>query len=454
MKQINPKILLIAVGIIAIAAGAAHYGGVTLAVSECNQYFTSEDANGNNMPLNTRFDFYEWRDSQWITGGSYTILADSQFGMTLWLRSDTRYKAVPVSYDASGWATDDDWIIPPSQTFYGCEKDRIFIYKKIVCTPGVTECEGDALYKCNSDGTDMVYQQTCPNGCSAGACIAPPPVPCSGLPECSSTTGWYQECCDDKVWTCYWNNYDGAGYRFQWELDDTCDADCTCNGATSEQECWCADLTPDCSGLGVCDNGVYLCDACCDGDVWQCSGNYKWELKESCTSDETCECTGGECLDCDCETIATPTPTPTPSPAQIDDATDTLTFDKTSYQLGETVNMYATGTNIGGEEWHGKVTFTITQPDGSMYTVKESGGINVAAGSSATTDESFILPTTGQSGIWTAQSNWITDEGVTDARSSILGLGEDEEEDNTIWIIGGIAVFLLLLYFAFRKTKR
>jgi hypothetical protein len=116
--------------------------------------------------------------------------------------------------------------------------------------------------------------------------------------------------------------------------------------------------------------------------------------------------------------------------------------------------MYATGSNIGGETWNGKVSFTITQPDGTIHDVAEQWGVSVIAGGSKTVTDNFQLPTTGQSGTWTAQSRWITDAGVIDARSSILGLGEDEEEDNTIWIIGGIAAFLLLLYFAFRKTKR
>ena len=454
MKGLNPKTSLAIILMIAIiAAIAAYYGGVTLAVTECNQYFSSDDGEGDPMTLKTRFNFFENQNGAWVSGGAYTILGDNPIGMSLYLKSDTQYKAVPVVYDVSGWVrSDDGWVIPPAKTFYGCKMDVTFVWEEIVCTPGVTECEGDDLYTCNSDGTEMILQ-TCDYGCSGGACNSPPSVPCVGLPECSSTTGWYQECCDDKVWVCYWNNYDGAGSRFQWEptITGNCDTDCTCDGAETEQKCWCADLSPDCSGLGVCSHGVYLCDDCCGGDVWQCTGNYKWTLKESCTDDETCECTGDACLDCDC--TATATPTPTPSPANIDDGADTLTFDKSSYQFGDTVGMFATGTNIGGEEWHGKVTFTITQPDGTEYTVKESGGVNVMAGSSATADESFALPTTGQAGTWNAQSMWIKDDGVIDARSSILDLGEGEE-DYSMWVIGGIAVFLLLIYIAYRKKQR
>lgn len=307
MKKINPQItLLIIIGVAIIAATLAYYGALPFAVTECNNYFTAEDEDGDTMPFDTRFEFYEWKDGSWTYGGSYTI-PNAPLGRTLWLRSDTRYKAVPEAYE--GWKT------PSDNIFYGCSKDCTFVYERIVCTPGFVECEGDVLYKCNPDGTDMVFQTTCAYGCSGGVCNEPPAVPCSGLPECSSTTGWYQECCDDKIWTCYWNNYDGAGYRFQWELHDTCDADCTCDESATEQSCWCADLTPDCSGLGVCSNEVYLCDECCEGDVWECSGHYKWELKEGCTSGETCECTAYECLDCDCVTIATATPTPTATPA-------------------------------------------------------------------------------------------------------------------------------------------
>jgi hypothetical protein len=458
MKQINPKILLTAVGLIIIAAAAAYYGGVTLAVTEGYVYFHADDGDRDPMPEKTRFDFFENDGGEWKSGGSYTIDAYSQEGMRLWLRSDTQYKAVPVWYDAAGWASPDDWILPSEEIFYGggLSTDITFAYEEIICTPNTDECEGDVLYSCNSDGTKLT-STTCAYGCSDGACIEPPSVPCIGLPECSSSTGSFQECCENKVWDCMWSNYDGAGYRMQWqpEYSWTCDADCVCDGATTGQDCWCADLTPDCSGLGVCSHGIYLCEACCEGDVWECRGHYKWEMKESCMEDETCDCYGDtECLDCDCKTIATPTPTPTPSPANIDDNTDTLTFDKTSYQLGETVNMYATGTNIGGETWSGKVSFTITQPDGTINEVTEQWGVSVIAGGSKTVTDNFQLPTTGQSGTWTAQSRWITDAGVIDAKSSILGLGEDEAEDNTIWIIGGIAAFLLLLYFAFRKTKR
>ena len=452
MKQTNLKIPLIVAGIIVLAMVGIHYAGV-MAVTECYQYFSSVDGDDDPMHLKTRFDFYEYKSGVWVDGGSYTILGDDPIGMRLYLKSDTQYKAVPVAYDVSGWVrSSDDWVIPREKVFYGCRMDVTFVWEEIICTPGVSECEGDVLYTCNSKGTEMT-STTCAYGCSGGACNPPPPVPCVGLPECNSGDAIFQECCDNKVWQCIWSNYDGNGYRMQWEpeVSWTCDADCVCDGAAVGQDCWCEDNTPDCSGLGICSHGTFMCDDCCGGDVWECTGHYKWTLKESCTADETCECIGDECLDCDC--TATATPTPTPSPANIDDGTDTLTFDKSSYQFGDTVGMYATGTNIGGEEWHGKVTFTITQPDGTEYIVEESGGVNVMAGSSATADESFVLPTTGQTGTWTAQSMWIRDDGVIDARSSILDLGESASEDYAIWVIGGIAIFLLLIYLAYRKKR-
>jgi len=146
--------------------------------------------------------------------------------------------------------------------------------------------------------------------CSGGACIAAQSVPCVGLSSCTSDLYGFHECCDGDVWSCSWNNYDGNGYRAQWQLLDECDAGCTCDDAEADQECWCADLSPPCTGMSLCAHETYLDEACCNGDVWECQGHYEWTLKENCAADETCECDGAECPDCDCVASATPTPTP------------------------------------------------------------------------------------------------------------------------------------------------
>ena len=146
--------------------------------------------------------------------------------------------------------------------------------------------------------------------------------------------------------------------------------------------------------------------------------------------------------------------TATPSPPRIDDDTDTLTYDKPAYKLGDTVTLTATGTNVGDGTWNGKVTFTITQPDTTMYVTLEVPDVAVSAHTTETVSSSFALPIDGQDGEWTAQSKWIKDDGTVDAMSSILALGAEAEEDSKgflIWIIGGIAIFLLLIYTAFRK---
>lgn len=278
-----------------------------------------------------------------------------------------------------------------------------------------------------------------------------PSVPCEGLPPCGSD--YFMECCGGRLWQCMWSNYDGGGFRTQWDpvWSQPCDADCVCDGAETGQECWCADMNPLCNGLSVCNGDYFLCEECCGGDVWQCQGRYAWVMTESCDADEDCECTGIESPECGCVAESTPTPTPTPNPADIEDSTDTLTFDKSSYQLGDVVIMYATGKNVGGKTWTGKVAFTLTQPDGTTYTIKESTGVSVAAGSPTTAEATFTLPADGQIGVWTAQSAWIQEDGTIDARSSILDLGETE--DLSIYLIGGTVAFILLMYIAFR-TKR
>ena len=140
-------------------------------------------------------------------------------------------------------------------------------------------------------------------------------------------------------------------------------------------------------------------------------------------------------------------------PAQIDDSTDTLTLTASSYNPGDTVEMLAWGENIGGEEWHGAVTFTVTQPDGSVYVIKESDGINVGAGSSTEAGESFTLPSDAASGAWTIQSKWIDDGGNIHAMSTI-DLGTETIWGYDISMIGVLIALIGLLIVGYGLAKR
>lgn len=157
-------------------------------------------------------------------------------------------------------------------------------------------------------------------------------------------------------------------------------------------------------------------------------------------------------MECDCVATTTPTPTPTPDPPQIDDATDTLVFDESSYKYGDTATMTAGGTNIGDSEWSGKVTFTIMQPDGTTTETLEVSGVTVSPGVTGTAVTSFTLPTTGPEGVWTAQSRWIDDDGILHALSGIIDFGKGDSVAQT-WVYVGVVLFLALIYLAYRRPK-
>jgi hypothetical protein len=275
-----------------------------------------------------------------------------------------------------------------------------------------------------------------------------PDVPCPGLSPCTSDLSIFHECCEGNVWSCSYNNYDEQGYRIQWGLWDECTGDCVCDNAEEHQVCNCADTTPPCSGMPTCNADYFTCEACCDGDVWRCWNHYNWEKKTDCVADETCTCTGAECQECSC--------TPITSGAKIDDSTDTLTTDKSTYNLGETVYMTATGTNIGDETWYGCVDFKAIRPDGSQHFDYRIGGISVPVGASTPVTHSFVLPSSSASGTWTLWSTWVDDDGITHARATML-LGSDETDADQTYIIIGVLLFILILYAALKKrpqTKR
>ena len=140
-------------------------------------------------------------------------------------------------------------------------------------------------------------------------------------------------------------------------------------------------------------------------------------------------------------------------PAQIDDATDTLTLDKDSYSSGDVVTMTATGTNIGGKNWHGSIIFYTTDPEGITGEAYEYE-LDVAAGATESRDGTTTLPDSAKIGTWTIQSKWIDDNGNVHALSTI-DLGTE-----TIWgmdtkVLGGLIVMIgiMLLIFGIMARK-
>ena len=127
-----------------------------------------------------------------------------------------------------------------------------------------------------------------------------------------------------------------------------------------------------------------------------------------------------------------------PDPARIDDTTDTLATDKTSYIAGDTVSMTATGTNVGDENWHGYIVFYSTDPDGYTQEVCKHE-LNVAPGATESRNGLMTLPTSAVLGTWSIQSKWIDTAGTVHAMS-VIDLGTEE-----IFGIPALAILLSLL---------
>lgn len=125
-------------------------------------------------------------------------------------------------------------------------------------------------------------------------------------------------------------------------------------------------------------------------------------------------------------------------PARIDDATDTLTTDKSTYKVGDVVRMTATGTNIGDENWYGCIVFYSTDPNGYTKEVY-SYELNVAAGATESRDGVMTLPASAVTGTWSIQSKWIDESGTVHAMTTI-DLGTEE-----IFGIPTMAILLVLL---------
>jgi len=135
----------------------------------------------------------------------------------------------------------------------------------------------------------------------------------------------------------------------------------------------------------------------------------------------------------------------TASPAQIDDSTDTLTTDETTYNPGDTVSMTAWGENVGEQAWSGRVEFSVTAPFDSL--VAQETDVTVAAGSSYSATGSWTIPTDATTGTYTLQSKWIDDAGTVHAMSTI-DLGTETiwgMDINVLGALGSILGVLLLI---------
>jgi uncharacterized protein YfaS (alpha-2-macroglobulin family) len=107
------------------------------------------------------------------------------------------------------------------------------------------------------------------------------------------------------------------------------------------------------------------------------------------------------------------------SGAQIDDATDTLTFDKSSYHPEEIVYVNAIGTNIGTETWNGNVQFIITDPNSNVRGTLINLSVTVPSGTDVQVSNHYALPSDATSGTWTIQSIWTDDDGVIHAYTTV-----------------------------------
>ena len=142
-----------------------------------------------------------------------------------------------------------------------------------------------------------------------------------------------------------------------------------------------------------------------------------------------------------------------PPVARIDDDTDTLVTDKTSYRPGDSVTMIAWGENVGGATWSGKVVFTVTQPDGTLYTTKESTGVSIGAGLSESYVQSFTIPSPAAAGTWNIDSTWIDSAGNVHARASI-DLGTETVWGYDINILGALIALIGLVLIGYGLSKR
>ncbi|MCK4518247.1 hypothetical protein KAT92_05720 [Candidatus Babeliales bacterium] len=214
MKDIKPNTLIIA-GIVLIAVGAAHFGGL-FAIASTEYGILDADCSCNFDASDNCICTVDGQARVQYTG-SYIVMRNYWVGDELW--GDALYTidlqaGDPATFDYEGSFDNTE----PTASYYIIALAKAgesgFIGSESIIVPA--ECE------------------TTPN-----------PTPCGGLSPCGSDSSIHHECCGGDVWSCMWSNYDTAGYRMQWNLWDTCDVGCACDGSEVNQACWCsAEPTP------------------------------------------------------------------------------------------------------------------------------------------------------------------------------------------------------------------
>ena len=134
----------------------------------------------------------------------------------------------------------------------------------LACTPGALSCDGPDVIQCDSQGLHNVLVQTCPSGCSAGACI-----------QAACTQG-ARRCGTVGVETCL----PGEGGMLGWALSQACPQGCD-PIALSCISLLCRPLDVRCSATKP--SVVELCSG--DGSKW---------LDEPCGAGATCS--AGVCV--------------------------------------------------------------------------------------------------------------------------------------------------------------
>ena len=136
------------------------------------------------------------------------------------------------------------------------------------CTAGTRICSGPDIVQCSATGQGTTVVQTCPNGCTNGACIDP-----------TCTLG-ARRCASDGVEQC---TADSSGTR-SWQILEACPAGCDADAGTCLQ-LTCNPLSVRCSPASA--NTIQTCSA--EGTAW---------IDQACAPGATCSngaCTTPAC---------------------------------------------------------------------------------------------------------------------------------------------------------------
>ena len=442
MKKENPTTILLIAAIVVLAAIGAHYAGLFAVTggSDCDDDFLQL---GETLGLESTCAMYEVTVDEFSIDGHQVLVSLNLNGnMQSWIFDTGKSETFePDGCDELWTITCDSLNLNPQ----GAQFEICYESTYVCPTPTVTFLDSPEI---TFDGTTAHCRVEIDAGAGQVLDVA-----------VISIDGW-----NGATWV---NLYAQLDYNTQtqtvdltWEMVETTgDArclvhttnDCGTSSGWVSTAYYTYSPTPDvpCDGLPVCNEAIHTEERCCGGDPWSCRyidigggvWDYRWEKWDTCSSDEVCSCVG---VDCSCTASATG--------AKIDDNTDTITVDKSSYSPGDAVRMTATGTNIGGESWHGYILFYSTSPSG--YTKEEyEYELTVAAGATESRIGHMTLPTDADEGTWSIQSKWIDDNGVVHARSTTT-LGSSEIDTDQIYIVIGVLLFILIVWAALKKRPQ